>query len=266
MTDKMMQEVLQLTRTTGNFIREKREGMDFRKIRDKSHNSFVTELDIASEERLVSGLQKILPEAGFLTEEKTVVQSDKELIWIVDPIDGTTNFIHGIPFYAISIALIQRGKPVMGIIYSIGTDELFYTRLGGPSYLNGKEIRVSDADALASSLLVTGFPYEKEEMMDVYLAIFKELMLASRGIRRLGSAAIDLAYVAAGRFDAFYEHRLHAWDVAAGILIVENAGGKVSDFSGGSNALFGGEIVAAAPEIHEEVRKVVARHFFPVGF
>ena len=240
--------------------------MNFSNIRDKSHNSFVTELDIASEKKLVEGLARLLPEAGFLTEEKTVKHERKALEWVVDPIDGTTNFIHCIPLYSISVALLEDGKPVIGVVYSIATDELFYTWKGGETYLNGKVKRVSKAAGLPESLLVTGFPYDKDEWMDVYLAIFKEFILGSQGLRRLGSAAIDLAYVAAGRFDGFYEHHLHAWDVAAGILLVENAGGQISDFSGGEGALFGGEIIASNGLIHEPMREVIARHFYPVGF
>lgn len=266
MMKELTEKVTTLVRKTGAFIRQERQRMNFSNIRDKSHNSFVTELDIASEKRLVEGLSRILPEAGFLTEEETVRQEHKELEWIVDPIDGTTNFIHCIPLYSISVALLEGGKPVIGVVYSIATDELFYTWKGGETYLNGKVKKVSKAGTLPESLLVTGFPYEKEKWMDIYLAIFKEFMLGSQGLRRLGSAAIDLAYVAAGRFDGFYEHHLHAWDVAAGILLVENAGGEVSDFSGGGEALFGGEIIASNGLIHDSMREVIARHFFPVGF
>lgn len=263
---ELTEKVVKLVRETGAFIRQEREGMNFSAIRDKSHNSFVTELDIASEKRLVKGLSHLLPEAGFLTEEETVQHVRRELEWIVDPIDGTTNFIHSIPLYSISVALLKGGKPVIGVVYSIATNEMFYTWKGGATYLNGKAKRVSKAGSLPESLLVTGFPYEKEEWMDIYLAIFKEFILGSQGLRRLGSAAIDLAYVATGRFDGFYEHRLHVWDVAAGILLVENAGGQVSDFSGAGEALFRGEIIASNGLIHDSMREVIARHFFPVAF
>ena len=266
MMKALTEKVTSLLRKTGAFVRQERQRMNFSNIRDKSHNSFVTELDIASEKKLVEGLARLLPEAGFLTEEKTVKHERKALEWVVDPIDGTTNFIHCIPLYSISVALLEDGKPVIGVVYSIATDELFYTWKGGETYLNGKVKRVSKAAGLPESLLVTGFPYDKDEWMDVYLAIFKEFILGSQGLRRLGSAAIDLAYVAAGRFDGFYEHHLHAWDVAAGILLVENAGGQISDFSGGEGALFGGEIIASNGLIHEPMREVIARHFYPVGF
>lgn len=258
MTEDICKAVTSVVFDVGGFIKNWATKHDRDKIEDKSHNSFVTEVDVAAEEMLVEGLSAIYPEAGFITEEKTVVQKDHEMEWIIDPIDGTTNYIYQIPAYSVSVALCQNRRPVLGVVYSVANDELFYTWQDAPAFLNDKELKVNQCPHLEKALLVTGFPYERTEMLDKYMAIFKEFLLRTRGVRRLGSAALDLAYVAAGRFDGFYEHQLNPWDVAAGVLLVQNAGGRVLDFSGGQDYLFGGEIIASAVDISNEMQKVIA--------
>jgi myo-inositol-1(or 4)-monophosphatase len=217
----------------------------------KSFNQLVTEYDIAAEKRLTTGLAEIFPQAGFLTEEKTVDQTEKEFLWVIDPIDGTTNFVRGIPVFCISVALVYNHYPQVGVIYELNQDEIFAACKDGGATLNGKSISVSDNTELKSSLLATGFPYYDYDRINGYIDALKLFLQLTQGVRRLGSAAADLAYVACGRFDGFFEYGLSPWDVAAGILLIEEAGGKVSDFKNEDNALYGSEIIAANQPIHE---------------
>jgi myo-inositol-1(or 4)-monophosphatase len=238
--------VQELARQTGNFIREEQKKITATDVEIKSVSSLVTYVDKTAEEILVSALNKLIPESGFLAEEGTVDWHNEKYTWIIDPLDGTTNYIHGISPHSVSIALREGDVIVLGVVYEVGLDELFYAWKGSAAYLNGKEIRVSSSADPADTLIGTGFPYTYFDRIDDYIDAMKELMKTTRGVRRLGSAAVDLAYVACGRFDAFFEHALHAWDVAAGAYIIQQAGGKITDFNGGGNWLFGGEIVAAS--------------------
>jgi myo-inositol-1(or 4)-monophosphatase len=221
-------------------------------VETKGHNDFVTQMDKYTEGLLVEGLDKILPEAGYIAEEGTRVDNGEEYKWIVDPIDGTTNFIHLMPPYAISIALMHKGTIVVGVVYEMGHDELFTAWLGGGSYLNGEPIHVTQAPTVSHSLVATGFPYNEFSRMDNYMQTLTHFMKYSQGVRRIGSAATDMAYVAAGRFEVFYEYDLKSYDVAAGAILITEAGGKVSDFKGGDNYIFGREIVATNGHVHEE--------------
>ncbi|HEY0896506.1 MAG TPA: inositol monophosphatase family protein [Sphingobacteriaceae bacterium] len=245
----------------GSFIREEAQGFTPDKIEYKGLNDLVSYVDKTAEEMLVEKLSGMLPEAGFITEEATIRKTGPEFNWIIDPLDGTTNFIHGIPTFAISIAL-QRGEDlVSGVVYEINRDEMFYAWEGGGAYLNGKPIRVSGALDLSSTLLATGFPYYDFERQEQYLQAFSELMRSCHGLRRIGSAAVDLAYVAAGRFDGFFEYNLNAWDVAAGALIVQEAGGKVLDFNGETGFIPRRELIAGTPEIAGQLCRILNRHF-----
>jgi myo-inositol-1(or 4)-monophosphatase len=218
-------------------------------------------VDKSSEKMIVEGLAGLLPGSGFIAEEGTSSLKGEHYNWIIDPLDGTTNFIHGIPCYAISIALMRDEELVLGVIYEINLDECFYSWEGGKAYLNGGEIRVSETAKLADSLLATGFPYYDYGRMDEYLELFKHFMQNTHGLRRLGSAATDLAYVACGRFEGFYEYGLQSWDVAAGAFLVKQAGGKVSDFSGKNNFIFGKELVAGNSACFPEFLHAVQRFF-----
>ncbi|HEX2616257.1 MAG TPA: inositol monophosphatase family protein, partial [Flavobacteriales bacterium] len=186
------------------------------------------------------------------------------LNWIIDPLDGTTNFVHGIPCYCTSVALVRGEEVLIGVVLEVTRNECFSAWKGGGAYLNGKRIHVSQRGQLLDSLLATGFPYDDFAYESAYMDLLRDLMHRSRGIRRLGSAAADLAYVAAGRFEAFYEYGLNAWDVAAGILLVLEAGGRVSDFREGDRFLFGEEIVASNGHIHREMLDVIERSFSPL--
>lgn len=247
----------ELARNAGEFIRSERSKLVSSSIETKGKNDFVTEVDKASEVFLVKGLSQILPGSGFITEEGTATKKDESFVWIIDPIDGTTNFIHGAPPYSISIALQQDEKTVLGIIYEITADECFYAYSGGKAWLNGEEISVSPVENLENSLIATGFPYKDLGRMNAFNETLEYFFHNSQGVRRLGSAAVDLAYVACGRYDGFYEYNLNAWDVAAGAFIVEMAGGKVADFKGDGNFLFGKEIIAANSDIFEEFKEAV---------
>jgi len=258
---QLCEQVIQISKEVGKFIKHEQGRLSEQNIESKGHNDFVTYVDKASETLLVSELTALIPYCGFITEENTVNQISAEYRWVIDPIDGTTNFIHGLPLYCISIALLQHEKVVLGVVYEISNDECFYSVLGGPAYLNGKEIQVSGRKRLADSLIVTGFPYRDEGRLEAWMALFMHLIKNTHGVRRLGSAAIDLAYVACGRFEAFYEYGLSPWDVAAGGFIVQQAGGQVSDFNGGKDWLFGKELVSGNGLINDELQAVIQEHF-----
>ena len=257
----LCQEVCQLTRKVGGFIRSEQKIFSTNSIEVKGKNDFVSHVDKSAEMQLVEVLSKLLPESGFIAEEGTSKKKGEIYNWIIDPLDGTTNFIHGIPCFAISIALRRNEELVLGVIYEINLDECFYAWEGSNAFLNGKEIHVSIAATLADSLIATGFPYYDYTRMDDYMKLFNYFMKHTHGLRRLGSAATDLAYVACGRFDGFYEYSLQPWDVAAGAFIVKQAGGKVTDFSGKNNFIFGKEIVAGNSTNFEEFLNTVKEHF-----
>lgn len=265
-------QVCALTKETGVFIREEAKRFKTSTVEVKGHNNFVSHVDKTSEQKLVTALAALLPEAGFIAEEGTSDKKGERYNWIIDPLDGTTNFIHGYPCYAISIALTDSTLPlaqggdvrrtegvVLGVIYEINQDECFYAWKDSDAFMNGNKITVSDTPTLKDSLLGTGFPYYDYGKMDAYLQLFRHFMQHSHGLRRPGSAATDLAYLACGRFDGFYEYSLAPWDVAAGAFLVERAGGKVADFSGGDNYIFGKEIVAGNAHVFQELQETVRR-------
>ena len=229
-------------------------------VNTKSTNNLVTHVDHVAEDRLVEGLEKLLPDAGFIAEEGSGEQG-AGLNWVIDPLDGTTNFVHGVPCYCISIALLDGTEPLLGVVHEVTRDERFTAWKGGGSRLNGRPIRVSQRKELQDSLIATGFPYDDFGHEAEYMDLLRELMHRTRGIRRLGSAAADLAYVACGRFEAFYEYGLNSWDVAAGVLLVREAGGRVSGFAPSKDPVFDEEIVASNRAIHDELLAVIERNW-----
>jgi myo-inositol-1(or 4)-monophosphatase len=244
----------------GEFIREQQQKITAADVQTKSLNSLVSYVDVEAEKMLVEGLQKLVPDAAFVTEEETIPQAKGERYWIIDPLDGTTNFLHGLPLFAISIALVDKGEIVVGVVYEIGNDELFYAWKNGGAFLNEKPIAVSKKAPLSNALLATGFPYHDFSKMPQYMNLLQDCFRYTRGMRRFGSAATDLAYVACGRFEGFFEYGLNAWDVAAGCLLVTEAGGSVSDFRGGTDYIFGKEILAASNTIQTELLALVNKH------
>ncbi|HSV76060.1 MAG TPA: inositol monophosphatase family protein [Bacteroidales bacterium] len=254
-------EVCALARSTGSYIRNEVNQLQSSRIETKSLHNFVTYVDKTSEKLLVDRLQELLPQAGFIVEEDTLQKQGQEYLWVVDPLDGTTNFIHGVPVFSISIALMQHDEAILGVVYEINRDECFWAIKGQGAWLNEKPIKVSSAPSVNDSLLATGFPYYDYQRLEQYLELFTWCLRNSHGVRRLGSAAADLAYVAAGRFDGFFEYSLSPWDVAAGSLLVSEAGGKVTDFSGTKNFIAAREIVATNPLIFDELLEKVKTAF-----
>ncbi len=255
---KLLQDVIVLVKETGEFIRQESRKFDSSKIEYKGKNDLVSYVDKEAERRLVHGLSEILPGSGFIAEEGTSNKKSDIYNWIIDPLDGTTNFTHGVPAYAISIALLKRGELSLGVVYEINRDECFHAARGKGAFLNHAPIQVSKVKSLDKSLLATGFPYYNFDQMRQYLTILNDFMQSTHGLRRMGSAAVDLAYTACGRFEGFFEYNLNAWDVAAGALIVQEAGGTVTDFNGGNDYLFGREIVAGnvtQPEMLNTIQK-----------
>ena len=254
-------KVTELAKEIGEYIRSEALRFSTGDIEEKGLHDLVSYVDKEAENRIVTSLKHILPNAGFIAEENQTLNRTNELNWIVDPLDGTTNFIHGVPLYSVSIALIDKNELISGVVYEINMNECFYAWKDSHAFLNGKQIKVSPTKELGNSLLATGFPYHDYSLMSSYLNLFDDLMRNTRGIRRLGSAAVDLAYVACGRFELFYEYSLNPWDVAAGAFIAKQAGGQVTDFSYGDDYLYGGQIVASNRLTHDEIMKKISHHF-----
>lgn len=250
--EKLCISTILIVKNVGRYIREERKKFTVDGIESKGLHNFVTHVDTESERQLTEELGKLLPESGFIGEEGVTNKKADVFNWIIDPLDGTTNFIHGSPPYAVSVALQMDNEIVVGVVYEICMDECFYAYKDSAAYCNDKKITVSDTDKVLNSLVATGFPYTNFTRLQPFLNSMVHFMKASHGIRRLGSAATDIAYVAAGRYEAFYEYGLHPWDVAAGALILQQAGGRVADFSGGDNYLFGKEIIATNAGIYDE--------------
>ncbi len=242
-----------IVRETGVWIQSMVNNIGESDIQYKGTNDLVSFVDQTAETRLKAGLSAIFPEAGFVAEESASDYSEigDGYYWVIDPLDGTTNFLHRLPIYAVSVGLVFQKQAILGLIYEPNRDELFYAAKDLGAFLNEKPIRVSFQTSLNKSLLATGFPYYDFSYQDRYLALLKELMRSSHGLRRMGAAAIDLAYTACGRFEGFFEANLKPWDVAAGKIIIEEAGGKVTNFSGGEEVVFNGEIIGAGPIFDE---------------
>lgn len=247
-----------VARHAGAFLRTEQTGFSQDRVAIKSLNALVSDVDRRAEKAIVSGLSALLPEAGFLTEEGTTTQDQStEYYWVIDPLDGTTNFIHGLPIYSVSIALMRGQEPVIGVVYEVGMDECFTAYRGGGAFLNGRPIQVTDTQALENSLLATGFPYYDFERLEGFHQTLAYFYPRTRGIRRIGTAAVDLAYTACGRFDGYFEYGLSPWDVAAGILLVREAGGKVTDYNGGPGPISSKHLLATNKNLYEAVYKVV---------
>jgi myo-inositol-1(or 4)-monophosphatase len=246
-------------RSAGNVIIRNLGKLDTLAIHTKDRNDFVTEVDRQAEQEIIYILRKAFPGHGILAEESGV-QEGNDYQWIIDPLDGTTNFLHGFPQFAVSIAMRHKGRMEHGVIYDPLRQELFTATRGGGAMLNDQRIRVTKRKTLEGSLLGTGFPFKSQQHLDAYLDMFRALFPQTAGIRRAGSAALDLAYVAAGRLDGFWEIGLSIWDMAAGVLLIQEAGGLSSDFTGGNNHLESGNIVAGNPKLFAEILKTIRPH------
>ncbi|KXK37748.1 MAG: inositol monophosphatase [Saprospiraceae bacterium] len=248
---QLLPEVIRITNTAADFIRDHLHRVKSDDIIEKGTNSLVSYVDRKAEALLVDGLKTILPKCGFITEEETIEQQKAKLTWIIDPLDGTTNFLNDVRFFSVSVALFDGHEVVLGVVQDVMNEEVFSAVKGKGARLNGQKIEVSNKALFHEILVGTGFPYKPDRFNEGHLLALHDVLKTTRGIRRIGSAAIDLCYTACGRFGAFYENALNSFDIAAGALMVKEAGGVVTDYRGGQNWLFEGEIMACAPQFKE---------------
>lgn len=242
----------------GNFIVSQIRNVEQLTIEEKGRNDYVSEIDKHAEQIIIDTIHKYYPQHSILAEESGAHKKDSDFEWVIDPLDGTTNFLHGFPQFSVSIAVTEKGRLMHGVVFDPTRDELFSASRGSGARLNNYRIRVSEQKMLRNALLATGIPYYDFDHVDDYLACFKEFMLQTAGIRRPGSAALDLAYVACGRVDGYWELNLKPWDIAAGALIVTEAGGLVSDMVGGGNFIESGNIIAANPKMMKAMAQVIS--------
>jgi myo-inositol-1(or 4)-monophosphatase len=253
----MLTTAVKAARRAGAVINRAARDIEALSITRKRHNDFVTEVDQGAEQAIIEVLQKAYPDHAILAEESGS-QGKSDYVWIVDPLDGTTNFIHGFPQYAVSIALQHKGQLTQAVVYDPAKNELFTASRGHGAFLNDRRIRVSKRAHLRDALIGTGFPFREFSGIDEYMAMFREVTTKTAGVRRAGAAALDLAYVAAGRLDGFWETGLSAWDMAAGALLIQEAGGLVGDLQGESDYLESGRIVVGNPKIFAQLLQTLA--------
>ncbi len=264
----MLNVAVRAARRAGRIINRASVDLEQVKVTRKQTNDFVTEVDHASEEAIIDTLLTAYPDHAILAEESghrpgkgtATAMHEAEHVWVIDPLDGTTNFIHGFPQYAVSIALMQRGIVTQAVVYDPTRDELFTASKGRGAFLNDRRIRVSRRTKVEESLIGTGFPYRQLDQLDDYLQLFRLVTEKSAAVRRPGAAALDLAYVACGRYDAFFEFGLAPWDVAAGSLLITEAGGLVGNFSGDADYLFSEQVLAGAPKVFSSLLALVAQN------
>lgn len=255
----MLNIAVRAARNAGDLIQRSSENVGHLTINQKSQHDFVSEVDYKAEQEIINVIHNAFPDHAILAEESGEHQGN-EYVWVIDPLDGTTNFLHGFPQYAVSIALKVKGKIELGVVYDPSRDELFTAERGGGAMLNNRKIRVTKQTNLQSALLGTGFPFKTDEHLDAYLTMFRPLCVATAGIRRAGAAALDLAYVACGRLDGFWEIGLQEWDMAAGILLIQEAGGVVTDFSFNDKYLQSGNVLTGNPKMHQLMYQAIEPH------
>ena len=252
----MLNIAVKAARRAGNIINRATRNLDVIAVKEKAANDFVSEVDRAAEETIIRTLHEAYPDHAILAEESGAI-GESDYQWIIDPLDGTTNFLHGYPQYAVAIALKHRGVVTQAVTYDPTHTDLYTATRGRGAFLNDQRMRVSRRASLRSSLLGTGFPFRQLEHLDVYLSILRDMMKNATGVRREGSAALDLAYVAAGRLDGFWEFGLAPWDMAGGALLITEAGGLVGDLSGENRYLETGNIVCGNPKVFVELLKMI---------
>jgi myo-inositol-1(or 4)-monophosphatase len=253
---------IRAARNAGDVIIRYVDRIDTLKIGTKQHNDFVSEVDQLAEKEIIYTLQKAYPDHAIMAEESgahNMQHGDGHPTWIIDPLDGTTNFLHGFPQFAVSIAMKQDNQLQVAVVYDPMRQELFTAARGAGARLNDRRIRMNPNTKLEGSLIGTGFPYYRYDYLDQYMDILKEIIIKTAGVRRPGSAALDLAYTAAGRFDGFWEFNLKPWDIAAGALLVQEAGGIVSDFENNHDYLKSGNIICGCPRVHQELYEIIQR-------
>ena len=253
--------VEQIVLKTAEFIRQEAKNITSIESIDKAFHDPVSYVDKTAEQMLVEGLSELLPEAGYIAEEGTGSKKPNGYNWIVDPLDGTLNFLHSIPIYSVSVALAYKTELLLGVVYEINGNELFSARKGYGATCNGSPISVSQTTDIQNSVWATGFPFRDYGRVDAYLSLLKDIMYNTKGIRRLGSAAVDLCYTAAGRFDGYFEYGLNPYDIAGGIVVVREAGGIISDFQGDKNNWSGIDIIASNNTLYPEIITFVRNNF-----
>ena len=256
----MLNIAVKAARRAGAIINRASQDIGTLTIKSKNFNDFVSEVDVAAERAIIDTLKDAYPSHGFLGEESGSTSHQSDFIWIIDPLDGTTNFLHSFPQYCVSIALQHKGEITQAVIYEPNRNDLYTATKGRGAFLNDKRIRVSKCDKLQEALIGTGFPFRDFKYLDDYLHMFKSMIQKTTGIRRAGSAALDLAYVASGALDGFWEIGLSPWDIAAGGLLIQEAGGIVTDLSGQTGWFESGNILVASPKIHDDMQAIIASH------
>ncbi|MEQ1620097.1 MAG: inositol monophosphatase family protein [Methylococcales bacterium] len=255
----MLNTAVRAARSAGDLILRSAENASHLKIDQKGRNDFASEVDRMAEREIMNIIKLAYPDHGILAEESGV-HAGNDFVWVIDPLDGTTNFLHGFPQYAVSIALKHKNRIEVGVIYDPLRDELFTAKRGGGAMLNSRRLRVTNNTSMTGALIGTGFPFKNQQHLDAYVEMFKAVTIDSAGIRRAGSAALDLAYLAAGRLDGFWEIGLMEWDMAAGVLMVKEAGGVITDFSFNDQYLESGNIIAASPKMHQLLYQLIEPH------
>lgn len=258
--EQLRLQLIKICAEVAAFIRTELYQVNADDIEEKELNSLVSYVDKQAEIKLVSFLKKLTPDAGFITEEDTIDTTGHAQTWIIDPLDGTTNFLHKIPHFSISIALMEEQEVQVGIVYEIMLDNAYTAIKGQGAWENKKPIKASSTKEPIKAIVITGFPYRRDINIDASLAVLKHCVINCRGVRRLGSAALDLAYVAAGKIDIYYENALNIWDLAAGALLVEEAGGKVTDYNGDRNFLKHGAIISSNRHLHGFIQEAIQKH------
>mgnify|MGYP001813364455 CR=1 FL=1 len=256
----MLNIAVRAARSAGDIIARYVDRIDQLTITTKDKNDFVSQVDRQAEDEIIAIIRKAYPDHAILAEESGDHQGNDEFQWIIDPLDGTTNFLHGFPQFAVSIALQHKRRLEQAVVYDPLRQELFTATRGAGAFLDNRRIRVTQQNSLRGALLGTGFPFKDQQHLDAYLGMFKALFPETAGIRRAGSAALDLSYVAAGRLDGFWEIGLNPWDMAAGVLLIREAGGLVSDFGGGHEFMETGNIVTASPKLFAAILKTIRPH------
>ena len=258
----MLNIAVRAARSAGEIILRSADKASHLAVDSKGKNDFATEIDRLAEKEIISIIKAAYPEHSILAEESGE-HAGNDFVWVIDPLDGTTNFIHGFPQYAVSIALKYKNRIEIGVVYDPLREELFTAKRGGGAMLNNRRLRVTGLTSMKGALIGTGFPFKVPQHLDAYLNMFRAITIDSSGIRRAGSAALDLAYLAAGRLDAFWEIELKEWDMAAGILLVKEAGGVATDFSFNDNYLTSGNLIAGSPRMHQLMYQLIEPHVTP---
>ena len=255
----MLNIAIRAARSAGDLILRASDDVGQLRIDQKGKNDFASDVDRAAEREIINIIRTAYPDHAILAEESGQHQGN-DFVWVIDPLDGTTNFLHGFPQYAVSIAMKHRGRLEVAAIYDPLRDELFTARRGGGAMLNNRRLRVTNQLSMKGALIGTGFPFKTDLHLEAYVGMFKAISMQAAGIRRAGAAALDLAYVAAGRLDGFWEIGIMEWDMAAGILLIQEAGGVATDFSFNDNYLASGNVIAGSPKMHQMLYKLIEPH------